>query len=98
MRLSGVIVQFNRRPPAHSSPAQGEPGELSRAEGPSGVLCGTRINAPERGHFPMPADLPSTPAVVAFPYYRVIAFIIGGSITLALFLLVTSFLQRLFSH
>ncbi len=39
----------------------------------------------------MPADLPTAPVAVAIPYFRVIAFIVGGSAMLAFLLLLTNF-------
>ena len=42
----------------------------------------------------MPADLPTVPAAVAIPYYRLIAFAAGGGVTLANLLLLTNFFGK----
>jgi hypothetical protein len=39
----------------------------------------------------MPADLPAVRVAVAIPYYRAIAFVVGGGVTLAILLLLTRF-------
>ena len=38
----------------------------------------------------MPADLPPVPPVIAIPYYRVIAFAVGGGVTLAILMLLVN--------
>ena len=42
----------------------------------------------------MPADLPTAPVAVAVPYYRVIAFVGGGGVTLAILLLLARFIGQ----
>ena len=42
----------------------------------------------------MPADMPSAAPIVAVPYYRVIAFVVGGGATLAVLLLLTSLIAK----
>jgi hypothetical protein len=43
----------------------------------------------------MPADMPPTPVVVAMPYARVIAFVVGGGVTFAVLLLITNLIGQL---
>ena len=43
----------------------------------------------------MPADLPSAAVAVVMPHYRLVAFVLGGVITMGVLLLLTSLLDRL---
>jgi hypothetical protein len=48
--------------------------------------------------FAMPANLPPATAAVALPYFRLVSFLLGGSVMLGLLLLVSSFARYSLAH
>jgi hypothetical protein len=51
---------------------------------------GARSKALNEKGSTMPSDMPSSAPAATVPYYRVVAFVLGGGITLALLLLLTN--------
>ncbi len=43
----------------------------------------------------MPADLPAAVPVATIPYYRAIAFVAGGGVTLGVLMLLTNLMSHL---
>jgi hypothetical protein len=46
----------------------------------------------------MPSDMPATLAAATIPYYRTLAFVTGGAVTLGRLLLLTNLGSMYFAH
>ena len=46
----------------------------------------------------MPSDMPATQVAATIPYYRVLAFLTGGAVTLGVLLVLTNLGRMIFAH